>query len=478
MDFAMLPPEITSGRMYTGPGSGPLLAAAAAWDGLAAELSSAANSYQSVVAALTSGPWLGRASASMAGAVIPYVTWLSTAAAQAEQTAGQARAAAAAYEAAFAATVPPPVIADNRSLLMALVATNLLGQNTPAIAATEAQYAEMWAQDVAAMYGYAGSSASATALTPFTPPEPNTSPGAAATQGSAVGKAAATAAGNTKSTVSSTQQAFSAVPNTLQNLAAAAPAAAADPPSPLATLANLVTVLIDAPAGLATLGVDTPLAPLTVVSLPFDVVGALTGFHTDEIVSGWAGVEPWPGTGTVPPTEFPAVITGPIAPSAPAVSAGLGQANTVGALSVPPTWTISTPAVRPVAVTLPALPGTGVMAAAQAAAEEITGASGSTFSDMALAGMAGRAMAGTLGTGGGRDRGKANPAERVASAGERPTTAGEGATGDRDGAGSESKPRTVVTGVAAELREFARLRDEGILTEEEFTEQKNRLLGR
>ena len=40
MDFAMLPPEVNSGRMYAGPGSGPMLAAATAWDGLAAELQS------------------------------------------------------------------------------------------------------------------------------------------------------------------------------------------------------------------------------------------------------------------------------------------------------------------------------------------------------------------------------------------------------------------------------------------------------
>jgi PPE-repeat protein len=70
----------------------------------------------------------------------------------------------------FFPTVPPPVIAANRALLAALVATNIVGQNTPAIATTEAQYAEMWAQDASAMYGYAGSSAAATQLTPFTSP--------------------------------------------------------------------------------------------------------------------------------------------------------------------------------------------------------------------------------------------------------------------------------------------------------------------
>ena len=91
-------------------------------------------------------------------------------AAQVEQTGAQAKMAAAAYEAAFAETVPPHVIAANRTQLATLVATNIFGQNTPAIAATEAEYAEMWAQDAAAMYGYALSSASATTLSPFTHP--------------------------------------------------------------------------------------------------------------------------------------------------------------------------------------------------------------------------------------------------------------------------------------------------------------------
>ena len=172
MDFAALPPEINSERMYSGPGSGPMLAAATAWDGLADELHSAAAAYKAEIAGLTDGPWLGPASAAMAAAAATHTEWLTAAAAQAEQTATQAKAAAGAYEAAFAMTVPPPVIAANRSLLMSLVATNILGQNTPAIAITEAQYAQMWAQDAAAMYGYASSSASSTTLTPFTPPLP------------------------------------------------------------------------------------------------------------------------------------------------------------------------------------------------------------------------------------------------------------------------------------------------------------------
>ena len=115
-----------------------------------------------MVSELTGGSWVGPSSGSMAAAVAPYVSWMSTTAAQAQQTASQLESAVAAYEAAFAATVPPPEIEVNRALLASLVSTNLLGQNTPAIMATEAQYAEMWAQDAAAMYGYAGASAAAT----------------------------------------------------------------------------------------------------------------------------------------------------------------------------------------------------------------------------------------------------------------------------------------------------------------------------
>ena len=188
MDFGALPPEINSGRMYSGAGPGPLLTAAATWDELADELTSTASSYQSVVEGLGNS-WQGPSSTSMAAAAAPYVAWMNATAAQAEETASQARVAVAAYETAFAATVPPPVIVANRTLLMTLIATNILGQNTPAIAATEAHYMQMWAQDAAAMYGYAGSSSAATQLTPFTEPPQTTNPAAEPLQAAAVSQA-------------------------------------------------------------------------------------------------------------------------------------------------------------------------------------------------------------------------------------------------------------------------------------------------
>jgi PPE-repeat protein len=194
-DFGALPPEVNSSRMYTGPGAGPMMAAAAAWNNLAAELNTTAAASQSVISALTDDEWVGSSSAAMAAAAAPYVGWMQTTAVAAQQAASQAIASAAAYEAAFAMTVPPPVVVANRVQLATLVATNFLGQNTPAIAATEAQYGEMWAQDAAAMYGYAGSSAAAATLQPLTDPAPTTNSGGLGAQSAAVAQATGTSSG-------------------------------------------------------------------------------------------------------------------------------------------------------------------------------------------------------------------------------------------------------------------------------------------
>src|ERR1700734_774645 len=189
-DFAMLPPEINSGQIYAGPGSAPLIAAATAWDALASELQTTAASYASTIGELTTS-WQGPSSTAAASAAAPYTAWLSNTATQAEQTASQAQAAAAAYEAAFAASIPPPVIEANRATLALLVATNFLGQNTPAIAANEATYAEFWAQDAGAMYSYAGAASTASQLTPFAQAPATTNDTGQATQSATNAQAAA-----------------------------------------------------------------------------------------------------------------------------------------------------------------------------------------------------------------------------------------------------------------------------------------------
>ncbi|KZS70386.1 putative PPE family protein PPE42 [Mycobacterium pseudokansasii] len=168
MNFLVAPPEINSVQMYSGAGSGPMLAAASAWNGLAAELGSTAGSFSSLISGLAGSSWQGPASMAMAAAAAPYARWLNAAAEQAGSTAAQAKATAAIYEAARAAVVHPISVAANRSELMSLVAWNLLGLNAPAIAATEAEYEEMWAQDVGAMLDYhGGASAVAAQLSPW-----------------------------------------------------------------------------------------------------------------------------------------------------------------------------------------------------------------------------------------------------------------------------------------------------------------------
>ncbi|MBS4728213.1 PPE family protein [Mycobacterium sp. SM1] len=383
MDFGALPPEINSGRMYAGPGPAPMLAAAAAWDALAAELHCAAALYSSQISDLTSASWTGPSSAAMAAAAAPYGTWLSAMAAWAEQTAAQARAAVAAYESAFAATVPPPLIAANRSQLLALIATNVLGQNTPAIAATEAQYAEMWAQDAAAMYGYAGSSAAATRMSPFTAAPQVTAPGGLADQAAAVAQSAGMSAGvNTSATLS---QLVSVVPHTLQSLAV--PASAATSPMPrlqssLSSVGTLVTNLT---------GPYSPFALTDVAGAPFlfGIQNVLIPHNAEGVatVLGGGAMKSLLPASLLPPSGAGTAALSPAHIGGASVSVGMGDAGTVGGLSVPKTWATAVPAIRPVAEVLPGA-GPGV-----AAAIGPDGAGG-LFRDMALSSLAGRTIGG------------------------------------------------------------------------------------
>ncbi|MEZ0366175.1 PPE family protein [Mycobacterium sp. pUA109] len=321
MDFGALPPEINSARMYSGPGSGPMLAAAATWDTLAAELHTTAAGYQSTISALTGGPWLGPAAASMLRAAAPYVGWLHTTAAQAEQAATQARAAASAYEAARAMTVPPPLIAANRNLLMSLAATNFLGQNTPAIAATEAHYGEMWAQDAAAMYGYAGASAAAARVTPFTPPPETTNP---AGPGAQAGGA-----------VSTGSRLMSTVTHTLRTLAS--PSSGSSALDPLGEQATALSGHLRTTT--SALSFLTGAAALAWNINRGGAVGAVAAIPVTDAAAGTLGSAAR-GLGG--------------AAGGGAVSAVLARAGSAGPLSVPQAWFAAAPATSPVAAALPA----------------------------------------------------------------------------------------------------------------------------
>lgn len=356
MDFGALPPEINSGRMYCGPGCGSMLAASAAWDGLAADLHSTAGSYQSVISDLSSAAWLGPASVAMAAATAPYVSWLTTTAALCDQAAARARVAAAAYEAAFAMTVPPQVVAANRAQLMLLIATNILGQNTPAIASTEAEYGEMWAQDAGAMYEYAGASAAASALPPFASPPPTSNPAGLAGQVAAVAYAGATSAGAATQTIMSTgSQLISAVPTALQGLALPVPAAAASLPS----LSQLLGLL--SPVNLSVASASTA---ITSTGMAGSYAGLGYAAHYDPDGAGKLdAILERLGSAPVGSASGAVASLGPVAPAAgsgaaPAASGGLGRAASIGAMSVPPSWSAAAPTIRSAAAAWPnALPG-------------------------------------------------------------------------------------------------------------------------
>ncbi|ORW45546.1 hypothetical protein AWB90_15225 [Mycobacterium paraense] len=156
MSFLTSPPEIISALLHAGAGPEPMLAASAAWDGLATELGSAAQSFSSITTGLAGDAWQGAASTAMLSTAAQYSSVLSAASAQAQTAAAQAQVVAAEFESALAATVHPALVAANRNQFVQLVFSNLFGQNAPAIAAAEAQYEQMWAQDVSAMVGYHG----------------------------------------------------------------------------------------------------------------------------------------------------------------------------------------------------------------------------------------------------------------------------------------------------------------------------------
>jgi PPE-repeat protein len=369
MFYGAFPPEFNSGRMYAGPGAQSLVTAATAWENLATELQSTATSYSSVLSNLTAGPWVGPSSLAMAAAAAPYVAWMQQTAAQAAQTAAQATEAAGAYETAFAAHVPPPLITANRALLAQLMATNMFGQNTAAIATTEAQYGDMWAQDAVAMDTYFASSATASKLTQFTaaPQTTNTAAPAAA----AVAPAAAA-------------------------VAPAAAAASTTTGGPLAFLSQLATEYTDFINGLFNSALG-PNGSAWVTALYNAVKGPLsftTGFNDIGLlinfpVSQWLKFAPPLAYGALPKDALGAGLgalgfTRGTLFDAISPTAGFARGTLVGSLTVPPSWASATPAIRTVAAALTAAGPEAIPAAALG--------EGSLFSSLGMAGMLGSAL--------------------------------------------------------------------------------------
>jgi PPE-repeat protein len=339
IDFGALQPEINSARMYAGAGSSSLTTAASAWSALAAELNSAALGYENVVTQLSSEEWLGPASASMASAVTPYVAWMKTTAATAEEAATKASGAAAAFEQAFASVVPPPLIAANRATLAQAVATNVLGQNTGVIAQLEAQYGEMWAQDATAMYTYAAQSATATKVTSHTLAPQIADPSAGARQAASNASATGTSAGTAQSAL---QQAITNTPNQIQSMASPTTNATTNASSLFGGLSEIWFLLTGQTALASNLGAllngYSPFAGFfyNTEGLPYFSVG-MANFGTQIAKSaGWLG-------GAAPAVAKAATgglggLGAALGGGGGQVAAGLGSGAHVAGLSVPQSW--------------------------------------------------------------------------------------------------------------------------------------------
>jgi PPE-repeat protein len=260
------------------------------------------------------------------------------------------------------------VIAANRAELMMLVATNFFGQNTPAIAANQAEYAEMWAQDATAMYGYAGSAAAASAVTPFTAAPQTTNPAGLATQATSVTTAGGTAAGS---------QLLTTVTNLLQSLTTPAASAASTASSTSSTsgLSSMLSFLGLGTTPTALVGAGSPFASNGIlgelgISSPVGGLTTLSSLGANSVngmsLSSWAtlakSMAPAAAGAAKAADGLPNIVNnmpplsglGGLGGGGP-VAAGLGNAGSLGRLSVPPGWKGTAPSVTAPAAT-PLLP--------------------------------------------------------------------------------------------------------------------------
>ncbi|KCE08252.1 PPE family protein PPE57 [Mycobacterium tuberculosis TKK_04_0015] len=149
----MIPAEYISNIIYEGPGADSLSAAAEQLRLMYNSANMTAKSLTDRLGELQEN-WKGSSSDLMADAVERYLDWLTKHSRQILETAYVIDFLAYVYEETRHKVVPPATIANNREEVRRLIASNVAGVNTPAIADLDAQYDQYRARNVAVMNAY------------------------------------------------------------------------------------------------------------------------------------------------------------------------------------------------------------------------------------------------------------------------------------------------------------------------------------
>jgi PPE-repeat protein len=348
-EFAAMPPEITSTLVYTGPGSAPLMAAAGAYANLAAEVSTTATSWESIISSLTTEAWTGGGSAAAATAATPIVSYLTDTAIALEQASTAATASAGAFEAAYAGVVSPALVYANRAAWAA--ALGGLPFTLPELQALDIEYSEMWVQDATAMSAYqAASEAAAATIQPVTPLTSAVNPAGPALQDT-----------------NAAFQAADVAPQALQALDLSSLTDALQIPFSSNNLLQSIDGFLGTPSVLNAInGAVNTAAWFSMITIP-------TAVSLGHVFAGAA--VPAAAVSDVVPAGAGGVIEGAVVSSVSpmsaagglgtAATAGMGQASTVSRLSVPASWSANAaPATELTASTAP-VEGSGWTAATE-----------------------------------------------------------------------------------------------------------------